>query len=97
MSRDVQQVLKYYIKIFRTKGASRIRGENISVALKQLEAVVVRLDKVGDILDETVSDLLEGLTICSVKAFKKVFDHLLQQKRLPCYNSPLPSHQPSNE
>ena len=50
--------------------------------MKQLEAVVVRLEEVGNLPVETESDVLEGLTICSVEAFKKMFDHLLQQEKI---------------
>jgi hypothetical protein len=81
MSRDTIQALKKYIKLFEEKGLRRIRGENVVVAKKELKAVCTRLKEVNALPDETVVDILEGLTNCSVPEFTKLFDFLLQAAR----------------
>ena len=82
MSRDTITALKKYLKLFEEKGLRRIRGENVVVAEKEIVAVCTRLKEVNALPDETVVDVLEGLTNCSVPDFTKLFDFLLQAARV---------------
>lgn len=82
MSRDTITALKKYLKLFEEKGLRRIRGENVVVAEKEINAVCTRLNEVGALPEETVVDVLEGLTNCSVPDFTKLFDFLLQAARV---------------
>ena len=62
MSRDTINALKKYLKIFEEKGLRRIRGENVAIAEKEVNAVCARLNEVKALPDETVVDVLTGLT-----------------------------------
>ncbi len=77
VSHDVINALKNFLKIFESKGFTRIQGKNVSVITKQLHATVVSLDEVG-----TYGDILRGFTKCSNEDFKAVFQHLLTQERI---------------
>ncbi len=90
MSRDVINALKNFLKIFESKGLTRIQGENVSVITKQLHAAVVSLDEVGALPDETYGDILRGFTKCSNEDFKAVFQHLLTQERIDHFSSRSP-------
>ena len=70
------------MKIFEEKGLTRIWGENVALVEKELVTVCTRLYEVGELPDETVIDILTGLTKCSVEQFRKIFDHLLQKEQL---------------
>ena len=48
---------------------------------KEALAVRVRLNEVNALPEETVVDILTGLTRCSVPEFNKLFDFLLQGAR----------------
>jgi hypothetical protein len=78
MSRDTINALKKYLKLWEEKGLRRIRGENVVIAEKEIIAVCTRLHEVNSLPDETVADILEGLTNCSVPEFTKMFDWQLQ-------------------
>ncbi len=65
MSHNVINALKNFLKIFESKGLTRIQGENVSVITKQLHAAVVSLNEVGMLPDETYGDSLCGLTKCT--------------------------------
>jgi len=82
MSRDTITALKKYLKLFEEKGLRRICGENVVIAEKEVNAVCTRLKEVNALPDETVVDVLEGLTHCSVPEFTKLFDFLLQAARV---------------
>jgi len=75
MSRDTIDALKTYLKLFQSKGLRKLRGENVVVAQKQLIAVCTRLQEVNSLPSETVNDILEGMSYCSVPEFAKVFEH----------------------
>ena len=82
ISRDTINALKKYLKLFEEKGLRRIRGENVVIAEKEINAVCSRLSEVNALPDETVVDVLTGLTNCSVPEFTKLFDYLLQGARV---------------
>ena len=82
ISRDTINALKKYIKIFQEKGLRRIRGENVVIAEKEINAVCSRLNEVHALPDETVIDVLEGLTNCSVPEFTDLFNFCLQSTRV---------------
>ena len=81
MSRDTINALKKYLKTFEEKGLRRIRGENVAVAEKEINAVCARLDENNALPEETVVDILTGLTRCSVPEFVEFFKFLLQAAR----------------
>ena len=58
MSCNVINALKNFLKIFESKGLTRIQGKNVSVITKQLHATVVSLDEVGTLPDEPYGDIL---------------------------------------
>ena len=80
MSWDTIMALKKYLKLFEEKGLRRIRGKNVVIAEKEIMAVCTRLKEVNALPDETVVDVLEGLTNCSVPDFTKLFDFLFRQR-----------------
>ena len=82
MTRDVVTSLKEYIKRFTQEGVSKISGENVSVVVKQLRTVCVRLDEINALPDETPINILTGFTICSVNDFKDVFKHQLNSEKV---------------
>ena len=82
MSRDTITALKQYLKTFEEKGLRGIRGENVAVAEKEINVVCSRLSEVKALPDETIVDVLNGLTNCSVPEFTKLFDFLLQAARV---------------
>ena len=82
MSRDTITALKKYLKLFEEKGLRRIRGENVVIAEKEIVAVCTRLKEVNALPNETVVDVLKGLTNCSVPDFTELFDFLLQAARV---------------
>ena len=81
MSRDTINALKKYLKTFEEKGLRRIRGENVAVTEKEINAVCARLDENNALPEETVVDVLTGLTHCSVPEFVEFFKCLLQAAR----------------
>ena len=81
MSRDTITALKKYLKYFEEKGLRRIKGENVVIAEKEIVAVCTRLNEVNALPEETVVDVLTGLTHCSVPDFKELFLFFLQAAR----------------
>ena len=81
MSRDTVTALKKYLKLLEEKGLRRYPGENMATLQKEALAVCVRLNEVNALPDETVVDILTGLTRCSVPEFTKLFDFVLQGAR----------------
>ena len=77
-SRDTTASLKTFFKITETKGMGRIPGENVVYFAKEILAVGKRLHISGDLPEETIVDLLTGLTKCSCKRFRTVFESYLQ-------------------
>jgi len=68
--------LKYSIKLFANKGLTRFTGESVTIAKKQLIVACTRLSDVGQLPQDTLKDVLTGLSKCSCESFRKVFDHL---------------------
>lgn len=81
MTRDNVSALKRYLRYFREKGLRRIKGENVLIAKKELEAVCSRLNEVGELPKETPLDILEGLILCSVPEFAELFKFKLLSAR----------------
>jgi len=77
-SRDTTASLKTFFKITETKGLGRIPGENVVYFAKEILAVGKRLHISGDLPEETIVDVLTGLTKCSCKPFRTVFESYLQ-------------------
>ena len=57
-------------------------GKNVTVAEKEIVALSLWLYEVGSSPYETVIVVLTSLTNCSVPAFVKLFDFLLQQAKV---------------
>ena len=68
-SRDTTASLKIFFKITESKGLGRIQGENVVYFAKEILAVGKRLNVSGDLPEETIIDVLTGLTKCSCKPF----------------------------
>ena len=81
MTRDMITALKTFLKKIEETGLRRYPDENMARLQKEVQAVCVRLDEVGALPEETVIDILSGLTHCSVPEFTKLFDFLLQNAR----------------
>ncbi len=86
MSRDTITALKKYLKYFEEKGLRRIREENVVIAEKEIVAVCTCLNEVNALPEETVVDILTGLTHCSVPEFKELFQFFLQAARAEALN-----------
>ena len=70
--------LKTFLKITKTKGLGRIPGENVVYFSKEVLAVGKRLHASGDLPEESIIDVLTGLTKCSCKPFRDTFTSYLQ-------------------
>ena len=81
ISRDTIAALKKCLKNFEEKGLRAIEGENVSTAERKINAVCARLHENDSLPDETVVDILTGLTNCSVPDFTDLFNFLLQMAR----------------
>ncbi|KAL7455565.1 hypothetical protein ACHAWC_007099 [Mediolabrus comicus] len=81
MSRDVVRALQKYISNFAVKGLTRIPGESVTIAEKELKVVCTHLHEVGQLPIESAEDVLTGLTKCSVEEFRSVFHSLLQWEK----------------
>ena len=77
-SRDTISSLKKYLKLWESKGLQRIKGENVTIARKEIVAVSRRLNATNSLPDETTIDVLTGLTKCSQPKFREVFKSYLQ-------------------
>ena len=77
LNRDTTTALKNFLKLCSTKGLRRIKGENVSIYKQEVEAVVRRLNEANALPEETVIDILTGLTLCSVEDFKRLFNSYL--------------------
>ena len=86
MSRETIDAMKAYLKIFKDKGLRRFRGENVTTAEREVVAVCTRLDEADALPNETVIDVLEGLTLCSVEKFVETFNLILQMERVTALN-----------
>ena len=78
MSHDTINALKKYLKTFEEKGLRRIRGENVTVVEKEINAVCARLDENNALPEEIVVDVLTRLIHCLVPEFVEFFKFLLQ-------------------
>ena len=77
MTQDTITALKTFLKKIEEKGLRRYPDENMAQLQKEVQAVCVCLDKVGALPEETVIDILSGLTHCSVPEFTTLFDFSL--------------------
>ena len=78
MTWDTITALKTFLKKIEEKGLLRYPNENMARLQKEVQAVCVCLDEVGTLPEETVIDILSGLTHWFVPEFTKLFDFLLQ-------------------
>ena len=76
MSRDTVTALKNYLKLLEEKGLRRYPGENMARLQKEALAVCVSLNELNALPEETVVEILTGITRCSVPEFTKLFDFL---------------------
>jgi hypothetical protein len=82
LNREIVDALKSFLKLFKNKGLKRLyKGENVTLAQKQIMAVVRRLHGAGELPKETPIDVLEGLRLCSVQEFSDLFDSFLQDAK----------------
>ena len=70
---DTTALIKAFFKITESTVLRRIPGENVVYFAKEVLAVGKRLHTSGDLPEETIVDILTGLTKCSCKQFKTVF------------------------
>ena len=82
MSRDVKAALKKFVNGFKEKGLTSFRGENVNTARKTVVAACRKLHDAGDLPEETVADVLSGLSKGSVKDFTKLFGSLGDLEKL---------------
>ncbi len=87
MSCKVINALKNFLKVFESKGLTRIQGKTVSMITKQFHATVVSMDEVGALPDETYGDILHSFSKCSNEDFKAVLQHLLTQERIDYFSS----------
>jgi len=74
VSRETKAALLAFLKLFKDRGLRRYKGENVSVAEKQLSAVCTRLKEARALPVEAYGDILEGLAKCSDEEFASTFD-----------------------
>ena len=79
LSRETVGALKGFLKVFMNKGTGLVRGESLVILEPQVVGVCTWLCEANALPDETVVDVLKGLTRCSVPEFSKLFDNMLQQ------------------
>lgn len=82
MSREVKEAMYKFLDIFKRQGISRYTGESVLVASEEILAVCKRLDAVHALQEEHVTDILTGLSICTNKRFRDMFNHLKQNAEL---------------
>ncbi|EED86705.1 predicted protein [Thalassiosira pseudonana CCMP1335] len=82
MTQENVSSLKYFIKLFANTGLTRFTGESVTIAGKQLIVACTRLSDVGQLPQDTLKDVLAGLSKCSCESFRKVYDHLLQTESI---------------
>jgi hypothetical protein len=78
LNRDTTAALVNFLKLFQNKGLRRYQGENVALAQKELLAVCSRLAEAKELPQETLVDLLTGLTLCLVDKLNTLFEHKLQ-------------------
>jgi hypothetical protein len=82
MSREVKEAMFKFLDIFKRNGVSRYTGENILVVSEEILGVCKRLDAIKALQEEHVTDVLSGLSICTNKRFRDMFNHLKQNAEL---------------
>ena len=87
MSREVKQAMLNYLDYFKNKGLAKVvRDENVLQAEAEVVGVCKRLHAAGSLHPDTIIDVLQGLSICSVHDFHKMFDTMLQNARFHNYS-----------
>ena len=76
MSETVKSAIISFISLFKRKGLSRYEGENVLRASEEVLGVLRRLDAVGAVHVEYVSDVVKGLCVCNNTRFRDMFKHL---------------------
>ena len=86
MTRDTITALKTFSRRLEEKGLLWYPNKNMAHLQKEVQAVCVCLDEVGALPEETVIDIMSGLTHCSMPEFTQLFDCLLQNARAMTLN-----------
>jgi hypothetical protein len=73
MSAMAEESLKTFIKDFGKNGLAKVSHENVRAIATQVDGVAERLADSGLLRSESLTQYVNGLTICLVEAFKRVF------------------------
>jgi len=79
MSSMAEDSLKQFIKDFGSKGLAKIPNENVRLISFQVNGVAERLADSNLLRSESHIQYVTGYCICSVPAFKQVFDNKLSE------------------
>ena len=79
MSSMSEESLKSFIKDFGKTGVAKVSGENVRAIATQIDAIAERLADSGLLRSESFISYVNGLTLCSVPAFKAVFQNKLTE------------------
>jgi hypothetical protein len=79
MSSMSEESLKAFIKDFGKTGVAKVSGENVRAIATQIDAIAERLADSGLLRSESFISYVNGLTLCSVPAFKAVFQNKLTE------------------
>ena len=82
MSREVKDAMLKFLDIFKRNGVSRYTGENVLVVSEEIMGVCKRLDAAKALTYDHVIEILMGLSICTNKRFRDMFDHLKKSAEL---------------
>lgn len=64
MDDNIVAALQWYVKDFGTQGLTKYQGESPGIAQTEMIAVCTQLDEVGQLLEDPVNDVLDGLKQC---------------------------------
>jgi hypothetical protein len=73
MSSLAEESLKTFIKDFGRNGLAKVSHENVRAIATQVDGVAERLADSGLLRSESLTQYVNGFTICSVEQFKRVF------------------------
>ena len=85
MTQEVKKAILQWLSYWKTKGLSRVKGENMAQAELLLLGSCKQLWADGSLHSEFVIDILEGLCICCCTEFKEMFQVMLQMAKLGNY------------
>jgi hypothetical protein len=73
MSSLAEESLKTFIKDFGKNGLAKVSHKNVRAIATQVDGVAERLADSGLLRSESLTQYVNGFTICSVEQFKRVF------------------------